>query len=126
VSVTQIARADGAGPGNGAYQDGAGYATGGRRNLRDAVLVLEGSTLCDKKKCDHRAGWFVKERVDILIYTDGRISFNNQHGKVARIRATCNLTDCLEPRTIMIPQMRVGQAKIAKRKYRPRPDTKGR
>ena len=82
--------------------------------------------MTNKKKCDHRAGWFVNEGVDIFIFSDGRISFNNQHGKVARIRVTCNLTDCLEPRTVMIPQMIVGQAKVAKQKYHYKPDTKGR
>jgi hypothetical protein len=78
------------------------------------------------KKCDHRAGWFIRERVDLFVYEDGRISFNNQRGLVARIRATCNRTDCMEPHTIMIPQMQVGQAKIAKQKYHYKPDTKGR
>ena len=70
-----------------------------------------------KNDCKHDIGWFIKEKVDIFVFEDGRLVINNQHGKEARIVATCNNTACRQERSIYISQ-RPGQVRIAKNPLR--------
>lgn len=85
----------------------------------------EESTDRPKRRCNHPAGWFIRQEVSIFVFEDGRVSIDNQYGKHAKLRATCNLTDCRQARNVYIPQMENLRARISKRKLRARTKREG-
>ena len=71
-----------------------------------------------ERVCQHQAGWFIKEPVNVFVFEDGKVSIDGQHGKHAKLRATCNIVGCQQPRNVFIEQMIPGRARVSKNRLR--------
>lgn len=82
----------------------------------DIIVVTEPS----KKQCKHEDGWFIKEPSGLTLWIDdkGKLFFDNQHGREAKLRAVCNNPSCSAYRNIYIMQgfgVRYGRTHRAKK-----------